>query len=93
MDKEKVSIYIPAYNAEKTIKDCINSIINQSKKFDEIIVIDDNSTDDTLKILREFSNLNVIENKSNMGLGYNRNLGIKISSNNIKIFSVPINLF
>ena len=83
MNKEKVSIYIPAYNAENTIKDCINSVINQSKKFDEIIVIDDNSTDDTLKILREFSNLNVIENKSNMGLGYNRNLGIKISSNNI----------
>ena len=83
MNKEKVSIYIPAYNAENTIKDCINSVINQSKKFDEIIVIDDNSTDDTLKILKEFSNLNIIENKSNMGLGYNRNLGIKISSNNI----------
>ena len=41
MNKEKVSIYIPAYNAEKTIKECINSVINQSKKFDDIIVIDD----------------------------------------------------
>ena len=63
MNKEKVSIYIPAYNAEKTIKDCINSVINQSKKFDEIIVIDDNSEDTTVKILKEFSNINVIRNK------------------------------
>ena len=74
MNKEKVSIYIPAYNAEKTIKDCINSVINQSKKFDEIIVIDDNSIDNTLAILKEFPNIKIIENKSNMGLGYNRNL-------------------
>ena len=83
MNKEKVSIYIPAYNAEKTIKDCINSVINQSKKFDEIIIIDDSSKDATVKILKEFSNINVIRNKINMGLGYNRNLGIKISSNDI----------
>ena len=83
MNKEKVSIYIPAYNAEKTIKDCIESVVNQTKKFDEIIVIDDKSTDNTLKILEEFSNINIIKNNTNMGLGYNRNLGIKISSNNI----------
>ena len=83
MNKEKVSIYIPAYNAEKTIKDCINSVINQSEKFDEIIVIDDNSIDNTLKILKEFKNIKIIENKRNMGLGYNRNLGIKASSNSI----------
>ena len=83
MNKEKVSIYIPAYNAEKTIKYCIESVVNQSKKFDEIIVIDDKSTDNTLKILEEFSNINIIKNNTNMGLGYNRNLGMKISSNSI----------
>ena len=79
MNKEKVSIYIPAYNAEKTIKDCIYSVLNQSKKFDEIIVIDDNSIDNTLKILKKFKNIKIIENKKNMGLGYNRNLGIKLA--------------
>ena len=63
MNKEKVSIYIPAYNAENTIKKCINSVINQSEKFDEIIVIDDNSIDNTLKILKEFKNIKIIENK------------------------------
>ncbi len=83
MNKEKVSIYIPAYNAENTIKKCINSVINQSEKFDEIIVIDDNSIDNTLKILKEFKHIKIIENKRNMGLGHNRNLGIKASSNSI----------
>ena len=75
MNKEKVSIYIPAYNAEKTIKDCINSVINQSEKFDEIIVIDDNSSDKTFETVDKFSISNsnlpirIIKNKYNMGLG------------------------
>ena len=80
---KKVSIYIPAYNAEKTIKQTINSVINQTYQFDEIIVIDDNSSDDTCKIINQFENIKLIKNKQNMGLGYNRNLGIKTSNNEI----------
>lgn len=83
MNLEKVSIYIPAYNAEKTIKQTIESVINQTYKFDEIIVIDDNSSDDTCKIISEFKNVKLIKNKINKGLGYNRNLGIKTSMNEI----------
>ena len=80
---KKVSIYIPAYNAEKTIKQTINSVINQTYQFDEIIIIDDNSSDDTCKIINQFENIKLIKNKQNMGLGYNRNLGIKTSNNEI----------
>lgn len=80
---KKVSIYIPAYNAENTIKQTLNSVINQTYKFDEIIVIDDNSSDDTCKIINQFENIKLIKNKQNMGLGYNRNLGIKTSNNEI----------
>lgn len=80
---KKVSIYIPAYNAEKTIKQTINSVKNQTYQFDEIIVIDDNSSDDTCKIINQFENIKLIKNKQNMGLGYNRNLGIKTSNNEI----------
>ena len=83
MNKEKVSIYIPAYNAENTIRESIESIFKQTLKFDEIIVIDDNSTDATNKIVKEYKNINLIKNETNKGLGYNRNLGIKNSSNNI----------
>ena len=83
MNKEKVSIYIPAYNAENTIRECIESIYKQTFKFDEIIVIDDNSTDATNKIVKEYKNINLIKNEMNKGLGYNRNLGIKSCSNSI----------
>ena len=83
MNKEKVSIYIPAYNAEKTIEKSIQSIKQQTYKFNEIIIIDDNSTDTTNQILNEIDGIKVIKNNTNKGLGYNRNLGFKISSNDI----------
>ena len=83
MNKKNVSIYIPAFNAEKTIRDSITSIKNQSYQFDEIIVINDNSNDFTLDIIKEFKDVNIINNVENKGLGYNRNLGVKNSSHKI----------
>ena len=83
MNKKNVSIYIPAFNAEKTIRDSITSIKNQSYQFDEIIVINDNSNDFTLDIVKEFKDVNIINNVENKGLGYNRNLGVKNSSHKI----------
>ena len=47
---ELVSICIPTYNSEKYIKDCLESVINQSYKNIEIIISDNNSTDNTLVI-------------------------------------------
>ena len=83
MNTKSVSIYIPAYNAEKTIKHSLESIKNQTYQFDEIIVINDNSTDFTMNVVKEFSDVNIINNSSNKGLGYNRNLGMKSSSHQI----------
>ena len=83
MDNKKVSIYIPAYNAEKTIEQTLISIKNQTYKFDEIIVINDNSSDTTMKIVSEFKGVKLINNYTNKGLGYNRNLGFKVSKNEI----------
>ena len=57
MNNYKVSIYIPAFNAEKTIEQSLNSIINQTYKFNEIIVINDKSNDSTSKILTKFENI------------------------------------
>ena len=82
--KKNISFYIPAYNAERTIKESITSIQNQSILPDEIILIDDCSIDKTVEIVKsEFSNIRIIVNNQNMGLGYNRNLGIKESKNDI----------
>ena len=48
------SIYIPAYNAERTINLCINSILSQTIKPEVILVINDGSTDNTYKILKDY---------------------------------------
>ena len=80
---EKVSFYIPAFNAQNTIELSINSVKNQTYPVDEIIIINDNSTDKTKEIISKHSDLKIINNKNNLGLGYNRNLGIQNSSNEI----------
>jgi len=52
----KISVVIPTYNGEQFIADTLNSILNQTVAADEIIVIDDGSTDETEKIVASFSN-------------------------------------
>lgn len=79
--KFDLSIIIPAYNVEKYIKDCIDSVINQITKYTyEIIIVNDGSKDDTLKILNEYmenENLTII-NQENRGLSGARNSAIDI---------------
>ena len=77
MDKtQKVSVYVPVYNGENTIELCIKSLLNQSKDFDEIIIVNDASTDSTLNILKKFKGIEIINNKSNQGLSKSRNIAI-----------------
>ena len=78
---ENVSIYIPVFNVERTIEEVLNSVFSQTIQFDEIIVINDHSNDQTLNILNKFKNIKIISNKKNMGLSYCRNLGLKSSKN------------
>jgi len=80
---QKVTIYIAAYNAERTIVQCINSILNQTIKFNEIIIIDDYSSDNTVNLVNNFKNIKLIKNQSNKGLSYCRNLAFKKSQNDI----------
>lgn len=60
----KISILIPCHNEEKSIGACIQSCLNQSRPADEIIVVNDGSTDRSLDILRGFGNLITIINVS-----------------------------
>ena len=54
------SIIVPVYNAEKTIRHCLDSILAQHFEDFEIIIINDGSTDSTLDILDEYSNKDII---------------------------------
>jgi glycosyltransferase involved in cell wall biosynthesis len=75
----KVSIIIPTYNVEQYLKECMDSVVNQTLKDIEIICVDDGSTDSSGKILDEYaqkdSRIKVIH-KENGGYGKAMNLGI-----------------
>ena len=78
----KVSIIIPAYNVAQYIEKCLLSIINQTLEEIEIIVVNDGSTDNTLKIITRISDKDSrikIINKDNGGLSSARNAGIQIA--------------
>ena len=74
----KVSIIVPAYNNEKTIKRCLDSLINQSFKDIEIIVINDGSSDKTKDMLDEYLKYDnvFVFNTENHGQSAARNLGL-----------------
>lgn len=80
MEKDKVSIIVPVYNVEKYIEKCLKSLISQSYKNIEIILIDDGSKDNSGKICdtykRKDSRIKVIH-KENAGVSEARNLGIQ----------------
>ena len=82
MGEIKISVIIPVYNVEKYIRQCLESVVSQSLKEIEIICINDGSTDNSLKILQEFSQkdkrITVID-KKNEGASIARNIGIEKS--------------
>jgi len=73
------SIIIPVYNTEKYLKKCIKSVLNQKHNKTEIILVEDCSTDNSLKICDSFrskSSVKIIQNKKNLGVAKSRNNGI-----------------
>lgn len=78
----EISIIIPAYNAEKEIVRCIDSILNQTYNCFEIIIIDDGSTDRTLEICKKYAEKDVrilVKSQENKGVSATRNLGLNLS--------------
>ncbi len=81
--KPLISIIVPIYNCEKYVKRCIDSIINQTYKELEIILIDDGSTDNSLDVINEYrksdSRIKVFSHP-NSGVSYTRNFGIGVAN-------------
>ena len=75
-----VSVLIPAYNAEKTINRCIESILHQAYENIEVIIVNDGSTDNTLSILSNYAKIDrriAIYNQTNKGVSATRNVCLK----------------
>ena len=81
--RTKISLFIPIYNKENYIKNCIQTIQSQTLKDIEIIAVNDHSTDNSLKILTSLAEddnrIKIINNEKNHGLLYCRALGIMSS--------------
>lgn len=81
---KKVSIIIPVYNSSKYLKECLDSVLNQTLKEIEIIIINDGSTDSSEKTIKDYvkenTNIIFINNKKNKGIGYSRNIGVSKST-------------
>ena len=86
----KVSIIIPVYNVEKYLKQCLDSVINQTLKDIEIICVNDCSPDNSSKILEEYackdSRIKIINLEKNGGLGNARNVGMQHVTSNYVMF-------
>jgi glycosyltransferase involved in cell wall biosynthesis len=79
-----LSVVLPTYNVAQYIEQAIDSVLAQSYSKLELIIIDDNSQDRTVHILREYAakdnRIRLIENKTNIGPGASRNLGLQYAN-------------
>ncbi|MFH1545366.1 MAG: glycosyltransferase family A protein, partial [archaeon] len=82
----KVSVIIPAFNAEKTVRETIKSVLNQSFKEFELIVVNDGSTDKTKKIIEGFKEKTRIINVQHKGISSSRNIGARNAKEEIIAF-------
>lgn len=77
---DKISIIVPIYNAYKYLDRCINSLVNQTYKNIEIILLNDGSRDDSIKIINKYASEDkriIVVDKENTGVSDTRNIGIK----------------
>ena len=88
----KISAILPVYNVEQYIKDCLDSIINQTMDDIEIICVNDGSLDNSLQVLEEYAQKDArikIISQENQGQGIARNNGLKIANGEYITFIDP----
>ncbi len=88
-DHITITLIIPVYNVEKYLKQCLDSVVNQSNSFDEVLLINDGSTDNSLEICQDYASTYgyfKLINQKNKGLSSARNVGIKYASSRYIMF-------
>lgn len=88
MNHKLVSIITPLFNAENYIQACINTVISQTYQHWEMIIVDDCSTDNSIKIVENINDnrIRLVKLQTNMGAGFARNTAIKIAKGNYIAF-------
>ncbi|MFP4185622.1 MAG: glycosyltransferase family 2 protein [Thermoplasmata archaeon] len=83
-----VSVILPTFNREDKVGRAIQSVLNQTYKNFELIVVDDASTDNTSEVVKYFDDDRIVyhRNESNLGGGGSRNIGIELSKNDLIAF-------
>lgn len=87
----KISVVIPLFNKEKFIIQCLDSIFTQISKVDEVIIVDDGSSDNSYMLVEQYIAKNSISNivltkQNNSGVSVARNLGISLSTHSYIAF-------
>jgi len=84
---KKISVIVPIYNAEKYLRQCLDSIVNQTYANLEILLINDCSTDESLEICNEYANRDeriiIIDKKVNCGAGLSRIAGVEAATGDV----------
>src|SRR4029450_2117030 len=76
----KISVIIPNYNRASTVTETIENMLRQSHQPDEVIVVDDGSTDKSREVIREFGQRGRLVGQSNQGPAAARNAGLEVAS-------------
>jgi len=84
--KQTISVIVPTYQHASTLAQCLDSVFAQQRPADEVIVVDDGSTDNTKKILEAFQDRIQVISQSNQGAPVARNNGFRQSKGTLVIF-------
>jgi glycosyltransferase involved in cell wall biosynthesis len=85
-DPSRIAVIVPAYNASAYVEDAIKSILEQSRSADEIVLVDDGSTDDTAAIAARVSDKVTIVRQKNVGLSSARQRGAETATAEFLLF-------
>lgn len=87
-EKPSLTVIIPVYNEEKYLRRCLDSIVRQTEQPDEVIIIDDGSTDGSLEIIKDYcATLGwKYKSKINGGVSVARNVGLELSTSDYITF-------
>jgi glycosyltransferase involved in cell wall biosynthesis len=88
MTSPLISVIIPTYNGEEYISNAIDCVLSQSYENFELLVVDDDSTDDTIEIVCSYddSRLHIHKNEANLGIAKNMNRAVDLADGDIIAF-------